>query len=97
MIRVNKEKTQFEFKSAEKASLILNIAFLAVHILYVILFALYGYTNLSGFNIISVGIYLYTLTLIKRKLFYRFTMVVYFEAVIYVTISIILGGYNLGS
>ena len=74
----------------------LSSCFLLIHIAMLSLFRFYGVTPMAYFNIFSIGFYLLTILMIKKENICLYTVTVYLEVVLHMSLAVCCVGSDSG-
>ena len=74
----------------------LTVCFLLIHVSMLILFRRYGVTPMVRFNIISILFYLFTLVMVKKEWLWLYSVTVYLEVVLHMTLAVCFVGADSG-
>ena len=74
----------------------LSCCFLLIHITMFLLFRHYGVTPMVRFNVFSIVFYLFSLLLLKRERLWIYSVSVYLEVVLHMTLAVIFVGADSG-
>lgn len=77
-----------------KISLSTNSLFLFIHIIFIIMFCLFGIKLMILVNMVSIAVYLYTYSLIARQKYFQQIVITYIEVMLYMAFATIVLGWE---
>ena len=73
-----------------------TVSFLLIHIAMYLLFRRYGVTPMANFNLFSIAFYIATTVMLKREMLWLYSVTVYLEVVLHMSLAVIFVGADSG-